>query len=121
MTSKFYVISYEAEGDTCPSYVSGELNHPEFEWQLFCPNPHQVAIKNEYVLTIVDEEIANLDFDFHGEQAYLVSEKFLCLSRGLQVDFRAVPVKIVLANNASLGKRYSYFLPARYVSLLDEK
>lgn len=120
MSENFYVLNYEAGYDVGPSYLSGQLNHPEYEWELFCPNPHQIEIKNEYLFTVTDEEVAMIDFDFYGEQSYLVSDRFLSLSQKLNVDFRPVPVAIVLPDGRRPDKKYFYLLPAQHISLLDE-
>ena len=121
MIERFFILNYESGLDVGPAYLSGNLNFSEYEWGLFCQNPHDVSINREYVFTVTDNEVENIDFDFYGEQSYLVSEKFLILSKDLEVDFRSVPVKIVMPDGKLSEKNYSYFLPGTYVSLLNQK
>ena len=121
MSERFFILNYEPGPDVGPAYLSGNLNFPEYEWDLFCQNPHDVSIIREYIFTVTDTEVDNIDFDFYGEQSYLVSEKFLALGKDLQVDFRSAPVKIVMPDGRLSKKNYSYFLPGKYVSLLDQE
>jgi hypothetical protein len=121
VTERFFILNYEPGPDVGPPYLSGSLNFPEFEWDVFCQNPRGVSINREYVFTVTDKDVRGIDFDFYGEQSYLVSDRFLALSEDLQVDFRSVPVKIVMPDGKSSKNKYSYFLPATYISLLDQE
>ncbi|WP_371870472.1 imm11 family protein [Pseudoduganella flava] len=58
-----------------------------------------------------------MGFDFYGEQSYMVSEQFCDLCREYSVPFRPVPLTLVLQGQ-QVGSYY-FFLPGKYVALLD--
>ena len=116
-TIKYFVLDYHPAPDVGPAHIAGELNHEEYEWPLFTANPDAVEIKKNYVYTVSDPEIGSLEFDFYGDQSYMVSQRFCDLCRELSIPFRPVPLTLILRGQP-IGA-YFFFLPGKFVALLD--
>lgn len=117
--TNFYILEYSDAEPGCPTYLGGELNHDETEWNIFEPEPFSIKIEQNYVLQIKDKSIKNINFDMEGRHGKYVSRDFLDVCDTLNVRYRAVPLTILLPTGKESAKAYFFFLPADYIMLMD--
>ncbi|WP_143286709.1 hypothetical protein [Burkholderia ubonensis] len=118
MDARFYVVQYRPGEFGCPHFLSGAVNRDEWEWPMYVGDPFSVAVEHDYVYQLADSKDL-VDFDFYGSQTNFVSDQFLKVCDTMKVRYRAIPLRITYDGRDVGGKRYSIFLPAEHVALLD--
>jgi hypothetical protein len=116
---RFYVINYEPDGIGSPYYLGGNYDPEEWEFDIDDPNPLDIKVNREHALSVTDPEIKNIDFDFYTPDPTIVSKEFLALCEKQEVAFKAITLDISLAKRKNQGKKYSIFIPATHIALLD--
>lgn len=117
---RFYVLEYNWADEGLPAFISGEFNHPEFEWDYFNPTSFsQANIKNSYEFRITDKSITTIDFDFYDPRAPIVSDAFLAVCGELGVNYKAVPLSIYFSNGERSLRSFHLLLALQSASLLD--
>lgn len=115
---KFYMVQYRPGESGCPHFLSGDVNHEEWEWPMYVMDPFSVEVKRDYVYRLSDPSVS-VDFDFYGSQTNFVSEKFLTICDAMGVRYRAIPLRIEIEGVNAVQKKYFIFLPGECVDLLD--
>ncbi len=85
---------------------------------MYVGDPFSVAVEHDYIYQLADSK-ASVDFDFYGSQTNFVSEQFLQVCNAMKVRYREIPLRITYDGKDVGDKRYSIFLPAEHVALLD--
>jgi len=66
IVTSFYLFEYSDAAPGCATYLGGELNHDETEWNIFERRPFEMKVEKKYVLQITDKSIKNVNFDMEG-------------------------------------------------------
>lgn len=119
MASEFYMLEYQGGEKGCPIFLEGTESH-DWEWEIYDPNPCQVSIEHDYIFSITDKDVEELELDYAGSPSRFVSAEFLEVCNSVGALYRAVPVTVYLATGAEAQKKYFYFLTMQWESLLDE-
>jgi len=116
--TNYYFIAYAADKGS-PEHISMEINHPEWEWNTYEPNPDAIRIEKDYAIKITDKNIKEIRLDLYGTNTYFVSDKFINACDELNVKYRKIPIEIILYNGEHIPKNYYILLPAQSLALLD--
>lgn len=120
MKQKLFYVEYDDSQKGCPVHFGGKYfkNNEwtgEHEWEFNDPNPFHYQITSKYSLKI-NENILELDYC----DSY-VSDKFLQILDLCKIQYRAIPLTILLRGNKHANKSYFFLLPAGRVFLLDKE
>jgi len=106
-----YVDSYPG----CPPYLSGEFNFSEFEWEPLDPNAVNAVITKKYIFR---SDMKYINFDYYGSLR-IASKQFLRVCDETNVEYRAVPLEIILEGGNKSEKSYFLLLFKNHMDVLD--
>jgi hypothetical protein len=116
---KLYILEYRPDGDGCPYFMAEEGEPGAWEWDNQDPNPFGIRVTSSYALRITDHEIRFIDFDLYGTNLKYVSDQFIEVCDAFDVRFRPVPLDVTFWDGSRPQKKYSVFLPADHLPILD--
>jgi hypothetical protein len=119
MNNELHILTYQPDDKGCPYSFSEDSDPKGWEWDNGDPKPHDLNITKIYLSKIIDKDIKFIDFDFYGSDSKYVSDQFIELCKECNVNFRAIPIDIILQDRKRPKKSYFIFLPADHLAILD--
>jgi hypothetical protein len=119
MNEKLFILEYQPDEKGCPYSFAEDSDPLEWEWDNQYPRPHDLNITKKYSSKIIDRDIKFIDFDFYGLDSKYVSNIFIELCKDCDVNFRPIPLDLVLHNRTRPKKSYFIFLPGDHLAILD--